>query len=132
MSTRLVGQCPAGTQQRPWLGAWALIVLFLHAACATGVPHARSFTAEAETEVDGEVVRLSLPTRFGTVRVSDFELNEALTTLVLNMPLRVAGSRFPLYLHCKLALARPAHGRGVAHTPGAVLRELLRAARHAG
>ncbi|WP_309891983.1 AHH domain-containing protein [Archangium sp.] len=103
MSIRLVGPCPAGTRQRSWLGAWALIVLLLHAACATGVPHARSFTAEAE--VDGEVVHLSLPTRFGAVRVSDFELDEALTTLVLNMPLRVAGSHFPLYLHRKLALA---------------------------
>jgi hypothetical protein len=39
------------------------------------------------------------------VQVSDFELNEALTTLVLNMPLRVAGSPPPLYLHRKLALA---------------------------
>ncbi|OJH39899.1 AHH domain-containing protein [Cystobacter ferrugineus] len=50
-------------------------------------------------------IHLSTPTRFGAVRVSDFELNEALTTLVLNMPLRVAGSHFPLYLHRKLALA---------------------------
>jgi hypothetical protein len=52
-----------------------------------------------------ERVRLSLPTRFGAVQVSDFELDEALTTLVLNMPLRVADSHFPLYLHRKLALA---------------------------
>ncbi|MFY0575123.1 AHH domain-containing protein [Cystobacter fuscus] len=50
-------------------------------------------------------IHLSSPTRFGAVRVSDFEFNEALTTLVLNMPLRVAGSHFPLYLHRKLALA---------------------------
>jgi hypothetical protein len=55
--------------------------------------------------VEGEVARLSLPTRFGAVQVSDFELNEALATLVLNVPLRVAGSHFPLYLHRKLALA---------------------------
>ena len=81
------------------MGAWALIVLLLHAACATGVPHVRSSAAEAEAEV----VHLSLPTRFEAVRVSDFELNEALTTLVLNMPLRVAGSRFPLYPNRKLA-----------------------------
>jgi len=101
VSIRLVGSCPAGTRQRPWLGAWALIVLLLHAACATGVPHVRSSAAEAEAEV----VHLSLPTRFEAVRVSDFELDEALTTLVLNMPLRVAGSHFPLYLHRKLALA---------------------------
>ncbi len=72
---------------------------------------ARPTSAEAEAEeaeegeAADELVRLSLPTRFGAVQVSDFELNEALTTLVLNMPLRVAGSRFPLYLHRKLALA---------------------------
>ena len=72
---------------------------------------ARPPTAEAEAEeveegeAADELVRLSLPTRFGAVQVSDFELNEALATLVLNMPLRVAGSRFPLYLHRKLALA---------------------------
>lgn len=72
---------------------------------------ARSFTATAEAgragagEVADEQVCLSLPTRFGAVQVSDLELNEALTTLMLNMPLRVAGSHFPLYLHRKLALA---------------------------
>ncbi|WNG37712.1 hypothetical protein F0U61_31520 [Archangium violaceum] len=37
--------------------------------------------------------------------MSDFELNEALATLVLNMPLRVAGSHFPLYPNRKLALS---------------------------
>jgi hypothetical protein len=58
-----------------------------------------------EGEAADERVRLSLPTRFGAVQVSDFELNEAMATLVLNMPLRVAGSHFPLYLHRKLALA---------------------------
>jgi hypothetical protein len=71
---------------------------------------ARSSTAESEAKeeedaIADERVHLALPTRFGAVQVSDFELNEALTTLVLNMPLRVAGSHFPLYLHRKLALA---------------------------
>jgi hypothetical protein len=62
--------------------------------------------AEAEEgEAAGELVHLSRPTRFGAVRVSDFELNAALATLALNMPLRVAGSHPPLYLHRKLALA---------------------------
>ena len=111
MSTRLVGPHPAGTRQRPWLGAWALIVLFLHAACATIHEDARPLRAEAEAEeaekgeAADELVHLSLPTRFGAVQVSDFELNEALTTLILNMPLRVAGAHFPLYLHRKLALS---------------------------
>ncbi|WNG17678.1 AHH domain-containing protein [Cystobacter fuscus] len=54
---------------------------------------------------EDERVHLTLPTRFGAVQVSDFELNEAMSTLVLNMPLRVAGPHFPLYLHRKLALA---------------------------
>ncbi|WP_157758624.1 AHH domain-containing protein [Cystobacter fuscus] len=59
----------------------------------------------ARSEAADEWVHLTLPTRFGAVQVSDFELNEAMSTLVLNMPLRVAGSHFPLYLHRKLALA---------------------------
>ncbi|ATB42997.1 hypothetical protein CYFUS_008476 [Cystobacter fuscus] len=125
MSTRLVGPCLPGARLSLLLRGWLLIVLFLNAACATGVPRgglytpltphfheaAESPTAEAEAEeveadeVADELVRLSLPTRFGAVQVSDFELNEALTTLVLNMPLRVAGSHVPLYLHRKLALA---------------------------
>ncbi|MGZ3459614.1 MAG: AHH domain-containing protein [Archangium sp.] len=130
MSTRLLGSRPAGARLRPLLGGWFFLVLFLHAACATGVPRggllvgssyrpptprfhedARPPTAEAEAEEveEGEAaderVRLSLPTRFGAVKVNDFELNQALATLVLNMPLRVAGSHFPLYLHRKLVLA---------------------------
>ncbi|WNG20473.1 AHH domain-containing protein [Cystobacter fuscus] len=125
MSTRLVGPHKPGARLSLLLRGWLLIVLFLNAACATGVPRgglyrpptphfheaAQSPTAEAEaeeveeSEVSDELVRLSLPTRFGAVQVSDFELNEALTTLVLNMPLRVAGSHVPLYLHRKLALA---------------------------
>ena len=68
-------------------------------------PTVEAEAGEAESGAADERVRLSLPTRFGAVQVSDFELNEALTTLVLNMPLRVAGSHFPLYLHRKLALA---------------------------
>ncbi|HEX8539783.1 MAG TPA: hypothetical protein VF664_20135, partial [Cystobacter sp.] len=79
------------------------MVLVLHAACATVIP--RGHLEVQEDETADERVRLSLPSRFGAVRVSDFELDEALTTLVLNMPLRVGGSHFPLYLHRKLALA---------------------------
>jgi HNH/ENDO VII superfamily nuclease len=71
---------------------------------------ARPPTVEADIEgADGEaqdeLIHLSLSTRFGAVQVSDFELNEALATLVLNLPLRVADSHFPLYPNRKLALA---------------------------
>jgi hypothetical protein len=52
-----------------------------------------------------ERVHLSLSTRFGAVRVSDSELDEALATLVLNVPLRLADCPVPLYVQRKLALA---------------------------
>lgn len=58
-----------------------------------------------EAEAGDERVHLSLPTRFGAVRVSGSELDEALATLVLNLPLRVADCPVPLYLHRRLALA---------------------------
>jgi hypothetical protein len=117
VSTRLIGAHLAGTRQRSWLGSWALLVLFLHAACATSglrtgssyqppTPRFREAARQplAEGEAADPLVRFSLPTRFGAVQVSDFELNEALATRVLDMPLLVAGSRFPLYPDRKLAL----------------------------
>ncbi|QRN97344.1 hypothetical protein JRI60_51825 [Archangium violaceum] len=47
----------------------------------------------------------TLPTRFEPVRIGDTELTAALTTMVLDMPLRVAVNRPPLYVGRKLALA---------------------------
>jgi hypothetical protein len=107
------------------LGGWALLLLFLHSACATGVPrggtlvghrapsltprfHAdatpRTALAEAEASADRSV-HLSLSTRFPAVQVSRFELHQALATLVLHRPLRVASTPAPLYLHRMLAQA---------------------------
>jgi len=110
VSSRFIAPPPAGTQQRSWLGGWVLIVLLLHSACATGFPRPPT------PRVD-ERVQLSLPTPFGAVQVSDFELNEAMATLVLNMPLRVAGSHFPLYLNRKLARASTPLTGEEWHTP---------------
>lgn len=42
MSTHLVGPRPADARLGPCIGAWALIVLFLHSACATGVARGSS------------------------------------------------------------------------------------------
>src|SRR5687768_4032848 len=107
-----MGARPAGSQRRPGMSAWALIILLLHAACATSVPRGMRVGAPsgppavaAEAEAGDERVHLSLSTRFGAVRVSDSELDEALATLVLNVPLRLADCPVPLYLHRKLALA---------------------------
>jgi len=38
MPSRRVAPCSAGAPLRLWLGGWALLVLFLHSACATSVP----------------------------------------------------------------------------------------------
>jgi hypothetical protein len=105
---------PFTPRWRPWLGGWALLLLFLHSACATGVPRGGRFhteappsTALAEAEAGEEVeeeeaadrpVHLSLSTRFPAVQVSRFELHQALSSLVLHTPLRLAGARPPLYL----------------------------------
>ena len=125
MSTPRISSRPAGPGWRPWLGGWALLLLFLHSACATGVPrggtlvghrapsltprfHAdatpRTALAEAEASTDRSV-HLSLSTRFPAVQVSRFELHQALATLVLHRPLRVASAPAPLYLHRMLAQA---------------------------
>jgi hypothetical protein len=108
---------------------WAVVVLVRQVGCAswaprgnllTGAPYrpptpriqedARRPTAVVDTEASEDEapdlpVHISLPTRFGAVQVSESELNEALTTLVLNMPLRVASLPPPLYLHRRLAQA---------------------------
>jgi hypothetical protein len=51
------------------------------------------------------------------VQVSDFELNEALSSLVLNMSLRVSGSHVPFYLGRKLALASAPYAGDEWRTP---------------
>ncbi|WP_434389610.1 AHH domain-containing protein [Melittangium boletus] len=80
--------------------AWALLVLVLHAACVTGVPRGAHPPRPVEDRV-----HLSEPLGFGSVRVSDSELDEALSGLLLNLPLRVASARVPLQPNRKLALA---------------------------
>jgi hypothetical protein len=115
------------------LGGWALLLLFLHSACATGIPRGGTlvgnrapsltprFHAEApppsalaeawadeeveEEEAEDRRVHLSLSTRFPAVQVSSFELHQALSTLVLHTPLRVVSAPAPLYLHRMLAQA---------------------------
>ncbi|WP_309896482.1 AHH domain-containing protein [Archangium sp.] len=132
MSTPRMGSRPAGPGWRPWLSGWALLLLFLHSACATGVPRGGMLAAnrapaltprfhteappptglaeaeageEVEEEAEDRHVHLSLSTRFGAVQVSRFELHQALATLVLHTPLRVADAPAPLYLHRMLAQA---------------------------
>jgi hypothetical protein len=101
-----------------------LAVLVLQVGCATGAPRgsplegyrsrpltprfhqdARPASVQTREAASDTPVHLSLPTRFGAVQVSDFELNHALATLVLHLPLRVACTPPPLYLNRRLALA---------------------------
>jgi hypothetical protein len=93
-------------------------------ACATGIPRGERLTAardrpsvpydstepwalesEADDGSEGEAIFARLPTDFAPVQVSDAEFSVAMTTLWLDMPLRVAASRPPLHVGCRLALA---------------------------
>ena len=60
---------------------------------------------EAEDGDQGEAIFAKLPTDFAPVQVSDAEFSAAMTTLWLDMPLRLAASRPPLYVGRRLALA---------------------------
>ncbi|WNG22690.1 hypothetical protein F0U62_00620 [Cystobacter fuscus] len=61
--------------------------------------------SEAEAGSQGEAFFARLPMDFAPVQVSDAEFSAAMTTLWLDMPLRVAASRPPLYVDRRLALA---------------------------
>jgi hypothetical protein len=131
MSRHAVDIRPVDTRRPPRVGALALAALMLVTACATGTPTSRGLTAsrdrppvphdspepwtlEAETEEgsQGEAVFAKLPTDFAPVRVSDAEFSAAMTTLWLDMPLRVAVSQPSLYVGRRLALASaPLNGK---------------------
>ncbi|MFY0530313.1 hypothetical protein ACN28I_46485 [Archangium gephyra] len=74
------------------------------------VPHdsPEPWALEPEAEgggQQGEAFFAKLPTDFAPVQVSDAEFSAAMTTIWLNIPLRVAASRPPLYVGRRLALA---------------------------
>ena len=92
------------------LGALALSMVMLVTACATGGPPGAGGSAHPlpprdaaeEGRLDGgaagdqaEAVFVKLPTDFAPVRVSATELTAALTTLWLDMPLRMATPMSP-------------------------------------
>jgi hypothetical protein len=121
MSRHSVNTRSVDTRRPLRVGALALAALMLFTACATGgprgaahpyrqptpqdSPEAEALESEAGDGGQGEAVFAKLPTDFAPVQVSDSEVTAALTTLWLNMPLRVATSRPRLYVGSKLALA---------------------------
>ncbi|WP_309896224.1 hypothetical protein [Archangium sp.] len=72
-------------------------------------PEPWALESEAEEAEDGgqqgEAFFAKLPTDFAPVQVGDAEFSAAMTTLWLDMPLRLAASRPPLYVGRRLALA---------------------------
>lgn len=85
-----------------------MALVMLLSACATE----RASTAYREAGVDTSVgeadaVFVTLPTDFKPVRVDDTQFRETLSALVLELPLKVAASRPPLYVGRKLALVSP-------------------------
>ncbi len=122
MSIHSVDSRPADTRRPLRAGALALAVLMLVTACATGAPmgtaghryrpsaphdspEAGALESEADDGGQGEAIFTKLPTDFAPVQVSDSELTAALTTLWLDVPLRVVRSRPTLYVGRRLALA---------------------------
>ncbi|MFL5355406.1 hypothetical protein [Archangium sp.] len=111
MSSPSVETRPVDTRRPSRVGALALAALMLVTACATGAPMGGGPTAREEA------VFTHLPTDFAPVQVSDSQVTAALTTLWLDMPLRVATPRPPLYVGRRLALAS-APSRGEAGQSG--------------
>jgi hypothetical protein len=68
-------------------------------------PEPWALESETEDEGQGEAIFARLPTDFAPVQVSDAEFSTAMTTLWLDMPLRLAPSRAPVYVGRRLALA---------------------------
>ncbi len=123
MTRHSVDNRPVDSRWSLRTGALALAALMLMTACATGAPIGGGLTAsryrppvphdppepwalepEAENGSQGEAFFARLPTDFAPVQVSDAEFSAAMTTLWLNMPLRVAACRPPLYAGRRLAL----------------------------
>lgn len=86
-------QFPPRERRCERVGALALVALVLLSACATGAP-AGGRTGGSQGEKNGNEARVfaRLPTDFEPVRIGDAELQAALVTLALEMPLRVARS----------------------------------------
>jgi hypothetical protein len=121
MSKHSVDTRPVDTRRPLRVGALALAALMLFTACATGAPMGAAYRyppsvphdspepwameSEAEAGGQGEAIFTKLPTDFAPVQVSDAEFSATMANLLLNMPLRVAASRSPLYVGRRLALA---------------------------
>jgi hypothetical protein len=84
VSTRSIGPSPTGARLPRLLGGWALLVLFLQAACVTGGPRSSRPAAPEE------FVTLTPSTDFAPIQVSDTEFREAFAQLMLEVPLRIA------------------------------------------
>src|SRR5690242_16671814 len=139
MSRHSVDTRPVDTRRPLRVGALALAALMLVTACATGAPMGAAYRSppsvphdspepgalesEAEAGGQGEAFFTKLPTDFASVQVSDAEFSAAMANLWLNMPLRMAASRSPLYVGRRLALASaPLSGKAwqsdLARSPG--------------
>ncbi|HYO73427.1 MAG TPA: AHH domain-containing protein [Archangium sp.] len=108
MSTRRPGARLTGARLGPFVGAWALLILFQF-ACATGTPRGGFLVGYRHNlltppPTPKEYVTLTPSTDFASVQVSDMQLREAFTQFVLESPLRVA-ARPSLPLAGRLVLA---------------------------
>ena len=127
MSTRLPGARPTGARLGPCFSAWALIVLILQFACATGTPQGGFLVGYRDSSLTPppapkQSVTLRPSSDFTPVQVSDAEFREAFTQLVLQVPLRVV-ARPTKPLAGRLVLASwPPSGAGDSSVEGGYAR----------
>lgn len=96
----------ASARRRSLPGVLFLLVVFLQAACAPGLPRGgplEGYRAASPGAVAGG--RIRLPTDFGAVRLGEAEFQQAMADLLLEVPLRVASAPSPLYASRELVLA---------------------------
>lgn len=120
MSRRFVCVRLMDPRQSLRVGALALTALMVLTACSTAAPMgmgyrhhpsaprestaARAHESDAGSAGQGEAIFIRLHTDFAPVQVSDAEFMAAMGRLWLDMPLRLASSRSPLYVGRRLAL----------------------------
>ncbi|WP_052518496.1 AHH domain-containing protein [Archangium violaceum] len=127
MPTRLPGSRPPGARLRPLLGGWFLVLLFLQSACVTGTPRGSflvgyRYNSLTPPPAPQEYVTLTPSSDFAPVQVSDTQLREAFSQLLLETPLKLAtGPSRPLSGRLVLA-SWPAGGAGDSSVEGGYAR----------
>jgi hypothetical protein len=117
MIPRHSGPRSRGVQQRPLLGVWFLLFLFIESACATHAPWGSltpsyRYASLTPPPAPREYVTLTPRGDFAPVQVSEADFRESFTRLVLEMPLPVASHSARPLTGCLVLASWPPGGAG--------------------